>query len=75
MNVSLIHTTPRSLNATWRKSSHSTVEACVEARAVSDAVEVRDSKAPDGPVLRFPARGWSGFLSGVVGDEFRPGAR
>ncbi|USQ83981.1 DUF397 domain-containing protein [Streptomyces phaeoluteigriseus] len=54
--------------ASWRKSSHSNQDggACLE---VSDdfapAVPVRDSKVPDGPVLVFPAPGWSSFVSAV----------
>lgn len=44
-------------NAKWRKSTHSGSNAaeCVEladaAGGVADAVAVRDSKDPDGPVL------------------------
>ncbi|MCX5527082.1 DUF397 domain-containing protein [Streptomyces bobili] len=53
---------------TWRKSSYSNSDggACLE---VSDdftaAVPVRDSKFPDGPVLVFPAPGWSCFVAAV----------
>ncbi|MFE9386647.1 DUF397 domain-containing protein [Streptomyces sp. NPDC007025] len=56
----------------WRKSSYSNQDggACVE---VSDdfatLVPVRDSKAPHGPVLTFPADGWSSFLSAVKVGE------
>ncbi|GAA2489777.1 DUF397 domain-containing protein [Streptomyces gobitricini] len=60
---------PNDLNAaTWRKSSHSNSDggACVE---VSDdftsVVPVRDSKAPRGPVLVFPADDWSSFVTAV----------
>ncbi|MET8676838.1 DUF397 domain-containing protein [Streptomyces sp. NPDC004647] len=54
--------------ATWRKSSYSNSDggACVE---VSDdfaaVVPVRDSKNPHGPVLVFPADGWSSFVDAV----------
>ncbi len=54
--------------ASWRKSSYSNQDggACVE---VSDdfapAVPVRDSKAPHGPVLVFPAVGWTSFVSAI----------
>ncbi|MER5842975.1 DUF397 domain-containing protein [Streptomyces prasinus] len=53
---------------TWRKSSYSNSDggACVE---VSDnfaaVVPVRDSKFPHGPVLVFPAVGWTSFVSAV----------
>ncbi|WP_320775797.1 DUF397 domain-containing protein [Streptomyces sp. CRN 30] len=54
---------------TWRKSSYSNSDggACVE---VSDdlptLVPVRDSKSPHGPVLIFPARDWSAFVTAVT---------
>lgn len=42
-------------SARWRKSSHSgdTGGDCVEVAGLSDAVAVRDSKNPEGPVLGF----------------------
>ncbi|WP_030293910.1 DUF397 domain-containing protein [Streptomyces katrae] len=52
----------------WRKSSYSNSDGgqCVE---VSDSlpaiVPVRDSKNPNGPVLIFPAGGWSSFVAAV----------
>jgi Domain of unknown function (DUF397) len=49
----------------WRKSSYSNTEggSCVEALdAFPSGVPVRDSKAPDGPALVFPATNWSAFL-------------
>ncbi|MGW5396855.1 DUF397 domain-containing protein [Streptomyces sp. NPDC003952] len=54
--------------ATWRKSSHSNSDGgeCVE---ISDdfatVVPVRDSKDLHGPVLVFPAGGWSAFVAAV----------
>ncbi|OQD53922.1 DUF397 domain-containing protein [Streptomyces phaeoluteigriseus] len=60
--------------ASWRKSSYSNSDGgeCVE---VSDdfapAVPVRDSKVPDGPVLVFPAPGWSSFVSAVRDGQLR----
>jgi hypothetical protein len=39
-------------NLTWRRSSYTTERiSCVEVAPVADAVAVRDSKDPDGPVL------------------------
>ncbi|MFJ3650894.1 DUF397 domain-containing protein [Streptomyces murinus] len=45
------------------KSSYSnTGGQCVEvARNVPDVVAVRDSKAPDGPLLRLGPRAWTEF--------------
>ncbi|MFD7965290.1 DUF397 domain-containing protein [Streptomyces zaomyceticus] len=57
---------------TWRKSSYSNQDGgqCVE---VSDdfasVIPVRDSKNPHGPMLVFPAGGWSAFLTAVKGDH------
>ncbi|KOG39953.1 DUF397 domain-containing protein [Streptomyces decoyicus] len=59
--------------AQWRKSSYSDGNggSCVE---VSDAhpgvVPVRDSKAPHGPALVFPATGWSTFIHAVKDGQF-----
>ncbi|WP_406103485.1 DUF397 domain-containing protein [Streptomyces sp. NBC_01003] len=56
----------------WRKSSYSNSDGgeCVE---VSDdftvIVPVRDSKVSHGPVLVFPAAGWSSFVSAVKGGR------
>ncbi|GAB2441858.1 DUF397 domain-containing protein [Micromonospora schwarzwaldensis] len=47
---------------TWRKSSRSDDGNCVEV-AIADAVLVRDSKDPQGPILRFDARAWHTFVS------------
>ncbi|MFD5391463.1 DUF397 domain-containing protein [Streptomyces sp. NPDC127074] len=59
--------------AAWRKSSYSSNNGgnCVEVGAgLVDAVPVRDSKAPEGPALAFPASSWSSFISAVKGGEF-----
>lgn len=55
----------------WRKSSRSTCGSCVEVRLAGDAVEVRDSKNPDGPRLLFTLREWHAFVGGAEGGEFR----
>ncbi|WP_329132756.1 DUF397 domain-containing protein [Streptomyces sp. NBC_00670] len=60
--------------AGWRKSSYSNSDGgeCVE---VSDdfgaLIPVRDSKVPRGPVLVFPANGWSAFVTAIGNDELR----
>jgi predicted secreted Zn-dependent protease len=63
-------------NLTWRKSTRSGAAGhCVEIAEVPTEVLVRDSKDASGPVLRFAARGWEGFLAGVRDGEFdRPTA-
>ncbi|MFC5746086.1 DUF397 domain-containing protein [Actinomadura rugatobispora] len=49
---------------TWRKSSHSQLQAseCVEVAAMTEAVAVRDSKDPHGPVLTLPPTTWHSLL-------------
>ncbi|OHV64173.1 DUF397 domain-containing protein [Pseudofrankia sp. BMG5.36] len=58
--------------ATWRKSSHSSGDSqCVEVTPLPDGGRaVRDSKDPDGAVLRFTAAEWAAFLAGARDGEF-----
>lgn len=52
------------MDSQWRKSTRSGSNgACVEARRVDRAVEVRDSKDTLGPILRFDGQAWSAFLA------------
>lgn len=60
--------------ASWRKSSWSNANGCVEVAFVEDRVAVRDSKDRSGPVLVFTAQEWAAFLSGVRDGEFEQGA-
>jgi hypothetical protein len=56
----------------WRKSSRCGSNACVEVAKVEDAYLIRDSKDPNGPVLRLTAAEWAEFLKAVKTGEFRP---
>jgi len=57
--------------ATWRKSSRSGTNGCVEVALDPAEVAVRDSKQQGrGPVLRFNAHEWEAFLAGVRNGEF-----
>ncbi|NES12858.1 MULTISPECIES: DUF397 domain-containing protein [Micromonospora] len=49
----------------WRKSSRSDNNggACVEMATVNEGVLIRDSKDPEGPVLRFGRQHWQAFLT------------
>ncbi|MET8157909.1 DUF397 domain-containing protein [Sphaerisporangium sp. NPDC005289] len=51
----------------WRRSSHSgNGQNCVEVAALpSDIRGVRDSKRPEGPVLRCARPAWDAFIVGV----------
>ncbi|MFF3607087.1 DUF397 domain-containing protein [Streptomyces sp. NPDC002463] len=58
--------------AVWRKSSYSNPDGgqCVEvADDFAPVVPVRDSKTPRGPVLVFPASGWSSFVTAIKGGQ------
>jgi hypothetical protein len=55
---------------TWVKSSSSSSGNCVEAAQVPDGVLVRDSKDPNGPILRFTEAEWQAFVDGAKDYEF-----
>ncbi|SEB68558.1 protein of unknown function [Streptomyces sp. 2224.1] len=58
---------------TWMKSSYSDRDGgdCIEvAPGTPDAVPVRDSKDPQGPVLVFPTGGWTSFVAALKNGEF-----
>lgn len=56
----------------WRKSSHSGGNgACVEIRVpASGAVDVRDSKDPEGPRLHFSSAAWNTFAAAAAAGDF-----
>lgn len=56
----------------WARSSLSFSNGnCVEVTAFPDGeIGVRNSRHPDGPVLRFTASEWLAFLGGVRIGEF-----
>ncbi len=49
----------------WHTSSYSGGNGCVEVAHPGDAVRVRDSKDPAGPVLTFDPRRWREFIDAV----------
>jgi hypothetical protein len=54
----------------WRKSSYSASDGCcLEIAPRDDRVAVRDSKDPDGAILRFSTEAWGQFIAAVkIGD-------
>ncbi len=58
--------------AAWRKSSASGPysDNCVEVAFVDQAIAVRDSKHPQGPVLLFTQAEWDAFVGGAKDGEF-----
>jgi hypothetical protein len=50
----------------WRKSSYSTPDGqCIEIADTSEGIDLRDSKDPTGPVLRFDRSCWMDFLGTI----------
>lgn len=56
--------------ATWRKSSRSGGNGCVEVAFVGGKIAVRDSKDKSGPALTFTPHEWDAFVGGVRDGEF-----
>lgn len=54
----------------WKKSSFSATGDCVEVRLGVKAVQVRDSKDPEGAQLEFSRTEWVAFLKGLEVGEF-----
>ena len=55
----------------WIKAQRSDSDGqCVEMRRHSGAIEVRDSKNPDGPILRYTSAEWAAWLDGAKNGEF-----
>jgi hypothetical protein len=49
----------------WRKSTRSNSGGCVEMALSDEAVLLRDSKRPEGPVLSVSPRAWAALLARV----------
>jgi hypothetical protein len=55
----------------WRISKACGTQNCVEVAAAGDGtVAVRDSKHPDGALLRYSAAEWRDFIAGAKNGEF-----
>ena len=54
----------------WRKSSHSSENACVELAPAAPLVAARDSKRPAQPHLAVQPRIWARFANGVKTGRF-----
>jgi hypothetical protein len=60
-----------SADTPWIKAARSgTSGSCVELRRRAGGVEVRDSKDPNGPVLRFTPAEFAALLDGARKTEF-----
>ncbi|MBX6357333.1 MAG: DUF397 domain-containing protein [Micromonosporaceae bacterium] len=62
--------------AQWRKSTRCDANSCVEVALLPDAVAIRNSADPGGPVLSFHRESWQAFLwcirSGELTGPGRP---
>ncbi len=59
------------LGPEWRKSNRSDSNGnCVELRQQDNRVEMRDSKCPNGPTLKFNPEAFSTFLEDVKAGRF-----
>jgi hypothetical protein len=54
----------------WVRSTFCGTGTCVEVARDVDDILVRDSKDPDGPVLRVSREAWEAFTQGVADGEF-----
>lgn len=57
----------------WRRGARCNNGACVEVARVDDDYLIRDSKDPDGGILRFSAQEWAAFEAAVQAGEFHFG--
>jgi hypothetical protein len=54
----------------WQKATASDQTNCVELRRNGSAIEMRDSKDPAGPILRYTSAELAAFLHGAKNGEF-----
>ena len=62
-------TRPDGAGISWR-SARCGPSGCLEVARIGDSVGVRDSKEPDGPVLRYHAAEFRAFVAAVKAGEF-----
>ncbi|MFI6227934.1 DUF397 domain-containing protein [Micromonospora echinospora] len=61
----------KALDSEWRTSSRSGGNgACVEVRYADHAIQVRDTRDRQGPVLGFGPAQWIGFVEDVKASTF-----
>lgn len=54
----------------WRKSARCSSNACVEVASVGGTYMIRDSKDPEGAVLRFSTEEWTAFIESVAAGNY-----
>jgi hypothetical protein len=53
----------------WRHSSFCNGGTCLEIAVQGGVIAVRDSRNPEGPVLRFSAERWQEFVGGIKSGQ------
>ncbi|GAA2117102.1 DUF397 domain-containing protein [Streptomyces synnematoformans] len=63
--MSIANTEIQNSGLPWFKSSYSSPQGgdCIEVAPTPRTVHVRDSKDPEGPILRFTPDAWADFLT------------
>lgn len=56
--------------STWRKSSYSHDNGCVSVAEIDGFCALRDSKDPEGPILRFTRAEMAAWIDGCKAGEF-----
>jgi hypothetical protein len=64
------HTTHENTSPWIKAAASASAGQCVELRRHDGAVDVRDSKDPDGPVLHFTRAVFAAWLDGAKRGEF-----
>ena len=55
----------------WQRSSRCEGGTCVEVADLQTEIAIRDSKDPQGPILRFTRSEWIAFVQGIESGELR----
>jgi hypothetical protein len=61
---------PRIAEHAWRRAKSCNAGNCVEVAAIDDGVAIRDSKNPNGEILRYSSSEWTSFLEAAKAGEF-----
>lgn len=58
------------VNVDWHTSTFCAAGNCIQVAEIDGSIAVRDSKNPQGPVLRYSPAEWQAFLDGVENGDF-----
>ena len=65
------HSNSEDVRLNWRKAKRSMNNGnCAEISTAVGGVAVRDSKDPQGPVLRYPVTSWNSFIASARNGKF-----